>query len=91
VLRGWPLQDQLGAVSVGVVEGVPMCDLCYTEDSGAETDMNLVKTGKGGYVEVQGSAEGAPFSGELLEGMLALGGTAIERILELQKAALGGG
>ena len=61
LLREWPLMDQLGAVSVGVVDGTPVCDLDYPEDSKAETDMNLVMTGSGRFVEVQGAAEGAPF------------------------------
>jgi ribonuclease PH len=62
VLRGWPLVTELAAVSVGMVEGEALCDLCYTEDSAAQTDMNLVMTGDGRFIEVQGSAEAAPFS-----------------------------
>ncbi|HEV8112575.1 MAG TPA: ribonuclease PH [Planctomycetota bacterium] len=88
VLRAWPLVSQLGAVSVGVVDGVPMCDLCYAEDSRAETDMNLVMTGEGKFIEVQGSAEGAPFDRGELDAMLELGAAAIRRIFELQKTAL---
>lgn len=88
VLRSWPLVDQLGAISVGVVEGQVLCDLDYHEDSKAGTDMNLVMTGTGNFVEIQGSAEGAPFSKEELDGMLATGEQAIRRIFELQKAAL---
>ena len=91
LLRSWPLVDQLGAVSVGVVDGEAVCDLSYEEDSRAETDMNLVKTGKGTFIEVQGSAEGAPFDSERLDEMLAIGGEAIQSILELQKAALAAG
>ncbi len=90
VLRSWPLRDQLGAVSVGVVEGRVLCDLDYQEDSHAETDMNLVMTGSGAFVEVQGSAEGAPFSREELDGMLTTGADAIRSIFELQRAALEG-
>ena len=89
VLRAWPLESQLGAVSVGVVGGQPVCDLCYAEDSKAETDMNLVMTGEGRFIEVQGTAEGAPFSRGELDGMLALGEGGIRRIFELQRAALG--
>ncbi|MCP3914914.1 MAG: ribonuclease PH [bacterium] len=88
VLRAWPLVDQLGAISVGVVDGQPLCDLCYAEDSSAETDMNLVMTGKGEYIEVQGSAEGAPFSREQMDSMLDMGAAAIRHIFEVQKAAL---
>jgi ribonuclease PH len=90
VLRSWPLADQLGAISVGMVDGEPVCDLDYHEDSRAGTDMNLVMTGGGNFVEVQGSAEGAPFSREDLNSMLGMGEEAIRRIFELQKAALAG-
>jgi len=87
-LRGWPLESQLGAVSVGVVDKMPMCDLSYAEDSRAETDMNLVMTGEGKFIEVQGSAEGAPFDRGELDAMLEIGAVAIRRIFEAQKAAL---
>jgi ribonuclease PH len=90
-LRGWPLKDQLGAVSVGVVEGEILCDLNYAEDSQAECDVNLVMTGAGEFVEVQGSAEGAPFKKDELQAMLELGEGAIRRIFELQRAALEAG
>ncbi|MBL6721658.1 MAG: ribonuclease PH [Planctomycetes bacterium] len=88
LLREWPLMDQLAAVSVGVVDGTPVCDLDYPEDSRAETDMNLVMTGAGRFVEVQGAAEGAPFARTELDRMLALGEAGISRIFEAQKAAL---
>ncbi|MDI6023027.1 ribonuclease PH [Leucobacter sp. UT-8R-CII-1-4] len=83
-----PLTDSVAAVSVGIVNGVPMSDLAYVEDSKAETDMNVVVTGKGGFVEVQGTAEGAPFSRAELDSLLdlALGSTA--ELRELQLAAL---
>ncbi len=87
-LRAWPLTGQLAAVSVGVVGGLAMCDLDYVEDSKAETDMNLVMTDAGKFVEVQGAAEGAPFDRAELDRMLALGAAGIERIFALQKAAL---
>jgi ribonuclease PH len=89
ILRGWPLVSQVAGVSVGVVGGTPLCDLCYSEDSKAETDMNLVMTGEGRFVEVQGAAEGAPFSQDELERMLALGRAGIEQVFAAQKAALG--
>lgn len=88
LLREWPLMDQLGAVSVGVVDGTPVCDLDYPEDSKAETDMNLVMTGSGRFVEVQGAAEGAPFDRSELDRMLELGEGGIRSIFEAQKAAL---
>lgn len=88
VLRSWPLLDQLAAVSVGVFEGQPVCDLDYHEDSRADTDMNLVMTSKGGFVEVQGSAEGSPFDRAQLDSMLQLGEQGIAKIFEIQKAAL---
>ncbi len=89
VLRGWPLTSQVGAVSVGRVAGTVVCDLDYKEDSNAEVDFNLVMTGEGEFIEVQGSAEGAPFSRDSLDSMLELGEAAIRRIFEAQKAALG--
>ena len=88
-LREWPLASQLGAVSVGIVDGVPLCDLNYGEDSRAETDMNLVMTGEGKFIEVQGAAEGAPFSRDELDALLEIGEVGIRRIFEAQRAALG--
>jgi ribonuclease PH len=89
ILRGWPIESQLGACSVGVVGGEVMADLTYEEDSRAGTDMNLVMTGEGRFIEVQGAAEGAPFSRDELDRMLGVGATAIGRIFEAQRAALG--
>ncbi len=89
-LRSWPLVSQLGAVSVGVVGGTPMADLCYKEDSKAESDMNLVMTGEGKFVEVQGAAEGAPFDRAELNQLIDLGESGIRRIFELQNEALKG-
>jgi len=88
--RRWPLVSQLGAVSVGVVNGTPMADLCYKEDSKAESDMNLVMTGDGKFVEVQGAAEGAPFDRTELNQLIDLGESGIRRIFELQNEALKG-
>jgi ribonuclease PH len=83
-----PLIDSVSAVSVGIIDGVPMLDLAYVEDVRAETDMNVVVTGRGLFVEVQGTAEGAPFDRAELNSLLdlALGGTAT--LSELQKASL---
>ncbi|AWB88738.1 ribonuclease PH [Salinibacterium hongtaonis] len=83
-----PLVDSIAAVSVGIIDGAPMLDLAYTEDVRAETDMNVVATGRGLFVEVQGTAEGAPFDRRELDSILdlALAGTA--QLTEAQKAAL---
>jgi ribonuclease PH len=83
-----PVLDFLAAISVGIVKGTPMLDLCYTEDSTAEVDMNLVMTGKGKIVEVQGTAEGAPFSKTDLSRMLALGEKGIRTLIAGQKSVL---
>src|SRR3954467_6335282 len=66
-LVGEPLVTSVSAVSVGIIDGVPMLDLCYTEDSAADTDMNIVMSGSGAYIEVQGTAEGAPFDRSVLD------------------------
>ena len=83
-----PLNDAVAAVSVGIVEGVPMLDLPYAEDSRAEVDMNVVMTGSGRFVEVQGTAEGAPFSRGELDELLLLAQSGIERLLAMQDAVL---
>jgi ribonuclease PH len=83
-----PLLDQVAAVSVGVVDGVALLDLPYEEDSRAEVDMNVVMTGQGRFVEVQGTAEQLAFSREELDALLDLAGTGIEELLAAQRAAL---
>jgi ribonuclease PH len=83
-----PIKDHLAAVSVGIVDGTPMLDLCYTEDSAAEVDMNLVMTGKGKIVEVQGTAEGEPFSKAHLTRLLALGEMGIKQLVKKQQDVL---
>jgi ribonuclease PH len=83
-----PLRDFVAAVSVGIVDGLPVLDLDYEEDSSCDTDMNVVMTGTGGIVEVQGTAEGAPFSRAELDALLALAEAGIGRIVAAQKAAL---
>ena len=87
--KATPLIDSVAAVSVGIIDGEPMLDLAYVEDVRAETDMNVVVTGRGLFVEVQGTAEGAPFDRAELNSLLdlALGGAAT--LTELQKEALG--
>jgi ribonuclease PH len=83
-----PLRDHVAAVSCGIHAGTPVLDLDYAEDSGAETDANFVVTGKGGLVEVQGTAEGKPFSEDELMALLALAKGGIARLVDLQKAAV---
>lgn len=85
-----PLIDSVAAVSVGIVDGVPLLDLEYTEDVRAETDMNVVVTGRGLFVEVQGTAEGAPFDRRELDALLELGLAGTARLTELQLEALAG-
>lgn len=80
--------DSIAAVSVGVVGGVEMLDLCYEEDSKANTDMNVVMTGTGKFVEVQGTAESAPFSAETLGKLLALAKKGIGQLQDLQREVL---
>ncbi len=89
VIRDDPLKDHVAAVSCGVFKGTPVLDLDYDEDSAAETDANFVITGKGGLVEVQGTAEGAPFSEDELLAMLRLARLGVARLVDLQKDALG--
>lgn len=83
-----PLKTLVAAVSVGIVGGQILCDLQYSEDSVAQTDMNVVMTEQGGIIEVQGTAEGAPFSHEQLLAMLATAKVGITRLIAVQKAAL---
>jgi ribonuclease PH len=83
-----PLKDFVAAVSVGIVEGTPVLDLDYDEDSSCDTDMNVVMTGSGGIVEVQGTAEGEPFSRGELDALLALAQAGIADLVTKQKAAL---
>jgi ribonuclease PH len=83
-----PIRDAVAAVSVGIVQGTPLLDLEYTEDSACDTDMNVVMTGRGGFVEVQGTAEGAPFSRAEMEALLALAAKGIGELVAAQRAAL---
>mgnify|MGYP003325432051 FL=1 len=82
------LKGSVAAVSVGIINGTPMLDLCYTEDVTAETDMNVVCTGTGEFIEVQGTAEGAPFDRLLLDNLLNLAVKGCADLTELQRAAL---
>lgn len=83
-----PIIEQVAAVSVGVVDGRPLLDLCYVEDAAAGVDMNLVMTASGKFIELQGSGEESTFTRSELEALLELGRSGIQQILELQKAAL---
>jgi len=84
-----PLRDFVAAVSVGIVEGAPVLDLDYAEDSACDTDMNVVMTGSGGFVEVQGTAEGAPFSQAQMDALMVLAQRGIRELIAKQKEALG--
>lgn len=83
-----PLKDSVAAISVGVYQGMPVLDLDYLEDSSCDTDMNVVMTGSGGFVEIQGTAEGEPFSRETMNEMLDLAAHGIQQLVQLQSAAL---
>jgi ribonuclease PH len=85
-----PIRDFVAAVSVGVVQGTPLLDLEYTEDSACDTDMNVVMTGSGGFVEVQGTAEGVPFSRAEMDALLALADQGIRELVAAQRSALAG-
>jgi ribonuclease PH len=89
LVNGDPLRDHVAAVSVGIVNGTPVLDLDYAEDSACDTDMNVVMTGAGGFVELQGTAEGAPFSRAEMEALVALAEGGIERLVAAQRQALG--
>jgi ribonuclease PH len=83
-----PITHHVASISVGVYQGTPIADLDYPEDSGCETDMNIVMNDAGGFIEIQGTAEGAAFSEKELQSMLNLGKNSIETLIEKQRAAL---
>jgi ribonuclease PH len=85
-----PLKDFLAAISVGVVNGEPRIDLCYSEDSLAEVDMNVVMTGNGKIVEIQGTAEGMPFSKTALDSLIKLAEEGINSLINMQKKLIEG-
>ncbi|MDH4558747.1 ribonuclease PH [Pseudomonas sp. BN417] len=87
-LKGEPLKQMVAAVSVGIYQGEPVLDLDYLEDAAAETDLNVVMTDAGGFIEVQGTAEGVPFQPEELTAMLDLARKGLNELFELQRAAL---
>lgn len=87
-LSASPIKDHVAAISVGIVQGTPLLDLEYTEDSACDTDMNVVMTGAGHFVEVQGTAEGAAFSRAEMNALLGLAEAGIAELVNLQKTAL---
>jgi ribonuclease PH len=89
VLKTMPVGDYVAATSVGIVGGMPLLDLAYEEDSQADVDMNIVKTGDGRYIEVQGTAESAPFDRTALDGLLELADAGIGELIEKQRAIVG--
>ncbi|WP_416357793.1 ribonuclease PH [Aureimonas phyllosphaerae] len=89
VKRDAVLKDHVAAISCGIHQGTPVLDLDYLEDSAAETDANFVMTGRGGIVEIQGTAEGEPFSRAELDALLGLADAGIRQLVEKQKAVLG--
>lgn len=89
-LKQNPLKQMVAAVSVGIYQGIPVLDLDYVEDSSAETDLNVVMTDAGGFIEVQGTAEGAPFHPEELNAMLSLAQAGLNQLFEAQRIALAG-
>ena len=89
MIESLPVKDFVAAVSVGLKDGVALLDLDYAEDSACDTDMNVVMTGAGGFVEVQGTAEGAPFARAQMDALVALAGRGIGELVAHQKRALG--
>ena len=88
IIKTSPILSEVAAVSVGIIEQTPILDLAYTEDSTAEVDMNVVCTGTGKFIELQGTAEREPFSREQMDEMLILAGSGINRLVEIQRIAL---
>jgi ribonuclease PH len=89
VIKSIPLMDYVAAISVGIVDGEALLDLAYDDDSRAEVDMNIVKTGDGRFIEVQGTAEGIPFGREALTSLLDLADIGIRQLIEKQRAIVG--
>jgi ribonuclease PH len=90
LVTGQPLNDHVAAVSVGIVDGQPVLDLDYAEDSNCDTDMNVVMVGAGGFVELQGTAEGKPFTRAEMDTLVELAGKGIRELFAAQRAALAG-
>ena len=83
-IKNFPITDNVAATSVGLIKGEPMLDLCYTEDSTADVDMNVVMNGSGKFIEIQGTAEETPFSREDYDQMLDLAVNGIQELIRLQ-------
>ena len=88
IIKTNPILSEVAAVSVGIIEGTPILDLAYTEDSAADVDMNLVCTGSGKFIEIQGTAEREPFSRDQMDEMLKLGEIGVNKLFEIQRNAL---
>jgi ribonuclease PH len=89
ILRTIPINDYVAATSVGIVAGMPLLDLAYEEDSKADVDMNIVKTGDGRFIEIQGTAEAEPFGSDALTGLLALADRGITELITKQREIVG--
>jgi ribonuclease PH len=89
LIRSMPVKDYVAATSVGIVAGMPLLDLAYEEDSQADVDMNIVKTGDGRFIEVQGTAEAEPFDSDALEGLLQLANRGITTLIAKQREVVG--
>ena len=89
MIRTLPVSDFVAATSVGVIAGTPTLDLAYEEDSRADVDMNVVKTGDGRFIEVQGTAEGLPFERDALDSLLELANAGIQELIQLQRSIVG--
>jgi ribonuclease PH len=87
-LKASPILSEVAAISVGIIEGTPILDLCYVEDSNAEVDMNIVCTGAGKFIEIQGTAEREPFTREQMNEMLAMAEVGINQLFTVQRYAL---
>lgn len=90
IIDKMPLTKYVSAISVGIIDGVPMLDLCYEEDSKADVDMNVIMTSEGKFVEVQGTGENGTFSVEELTSLITLGQKGTKELIEIQKSILGG-
>ena len=89
LLRTIPINDYVAATSVGIVGGMPLLDLAYEEDSKADVDMNIVKTGDGRFIEIQGTAEAEPFGRDALAGLLELADRGITQLIAKQREIVG--
>ena len=89
IIKTSPIRSEVAAVSVGIIEGTPILDLAYSEDSTADVDMNIVCTGRGQFIEIQGTAEREPFTREQMDEMLKLAEKGVNELFEVQRTALG--